>query len=147
MSGLLRIGEAAKALGVTPRALRLYEKKRLLPPPRRSPSRYRLYDAEQVDRVRFILATRRLGMRLQETAELLRCAEAACCGQVGPALTVKLRGKLAEVDARMRELRQLRKSLVSALNGAEKAARRDPKPAECSGELCLPRVARNGDPR
>ena len=55
---LLRIQEVATELGLTPRSIRYYEELGLLSPAARSQGAYRLYDASDVERLRFIKALR-----------------------------------------------------------------------------------------
>ncbi|RKN46503.1 MerR family transcriptional regulator [Micromonospora endolithica] len=65
--GLLTIGAFARAAGLTPKALRLYDGTGLLPPAAVDPeSGYRLYTPEQLERARLIAALRRIGMPLAE---------------------------------------------------------------------------------
>src|SRR5205823_1242170 len=45
MDGGLKIGELARRAGVTAKAIRFYETRRILPPPQRGPNRYRVYGA------------------------------------------------------------------------------------------------------
>src|SRR5438105_12090673 len=49
--GYLQIGEVAERTGVTQRTLRFYEEKGLLKPPSRMEGGFRLYSAEDVQRV------------------------------------------------------------------------------------------------
>src|SRR3954462_7483105 len=51
---LLRIQEVAAALGLTARTIRYYEELGLLTPAARSEGDYRLYDEDDVERLRFI---------------------------------------------------------------------------------------------
>jgi len=51
---LLRIREVAAALGLTARTSRYYEELGLLTPAARSEGDYRLYDADDIKRLRFI---------------------------------------------------------------------------------------------
>lgn len=51
---LLRIQEVAAATGLTPRSIRYYEEMGLLRPAARSSGDYRLYDASDIERLRFI---------------------------------------------------------------------------------------------
>lgn len=141
MAELLRIGEAAKALGLTPKALRFYEKRGILPPAQRNGARYRLYAPEDLERARFVLHAKAMGLDLDEAGELLACAEAACCGATGPKLQQTLREKLEEVEARMRELRDLRKRLREALASVEAAVDRTGQAGACDEEICLPKGA------
>ena len=55
---LLRIQEAAAETGLTARAIRYYEDLGLLAPAARSDGAYRLYDADDLERLRFIRGLR-----------------------------------------------------------------------------------------
>jgi len=70
---LLRIGEIARLVGTTPRTIRYYEEKGLLPPaPDRPAGAHRLYDAHDVERLRDLLRIRNLlGVPLEELRELV----------------------------------------------------------------------------
>lgn len=69
---LLRIQEVATETGLTPRAIRYYEELGLLAPAARSEGAYRLYDAEDLDRLRFIRGLRDdAGFSLAEIRQLL----------------------------------------------------------------------------
>jgi MerR family transcriptional regulator, repressor of the yfmOP operon len=69
---LLRIQEVAAATGLTQRSIRYYEEMGLLRPAARSRGDYRLYDASDVERLRFIRALRDdAGFSLAEIGVLL----------------------------------------------------------------------------
>jgi DNA-binding transcriptional MerR regulator len=69
---LLRIQEAAAELGLTARSIRYYEEIGLLKPAARSEGAYRLFDADDVDRLRFIKGLRdNAGFSLAEISALL----------------------------------------------------------------------------
>lgn len=69
---LLRIQEVADETGLTPRAIRYYEEVGLLAPAARSGGAYRLYDAEDLERLRFIRGLRDdAGFSLAEIGQLL----------------------------------------------------------------------------
>ncbi len=69
---LLRIQEVAADTGLTPRAIRYYEELGLLSPAARSDGAYRLYDAEDLERLRFIRGLRDdAGFSLAEIGQLL----------------------------------------------------------------------------
>lgn len=116
----LRIGELAAAAGTTARRLRFYESASLLRPLRRTPSGYRLYPPDAVERVRFILACRTLGFRLADVRAILDATDAgqpAC-----PHVLEAVERQLGEVEARLQalqssleHLRRLRARLVEAL--------------------------------
>jgi MerR family transcriptional regulator, repressor of the yfmOP operon len=70
--GLLKIQEVASALGLTTRSIRYYEELGLLSPAARSDGAYRLYDASDVERLRFIKGLRDdAGFSLAEISQLL----------------------------------------------------------------------------
>lgn len=69
---LLRIQEVGAALGLTTRTLRYYEELGLLKPAARSEGDYRLYDEDDVERLRFIKGLRDdAGFSLAEIGQLL----------------------------------------------------------------------------
>jgi MerR family transcriptional regulator, repressor of the yfmOP operon len=69
---LLRIQEVSATLGLTTRTLRYYEELGLLKPAARSEGAYRLYDADDVERLRFIKGLRDdAGFSLAEIGQLL----------------------------------------------------------------------------
>ena len=69
---LLRIQEVAEDTGLTPRAIRYYEEVGLLAPAGRSEGAYRLYDGEDLERLRFIRGLRDdAGFSLAEIRQLL----------------------------------------------------------------------------
>jgi DNA-binding transcriptional MerR regulator len=70
---LLRIGDVARLVGTTPRTIRYYEEKGLLPPaPDRAAGKHRLYDEQDVERLRELLRIRNLlGVPLEELRELV----------------------------------------------------------------------------
>ena len=71
-SHFLRIQEVASELGLTTRSIRYYEELGLLSPAARSDGSYRLYDASDVERLRFIKGLRDdAGFSLAEIAQLL----------------------------------------------------------------------------
>lgn len=66
----MRIGDAAAAAGTTPRALRFYEQRGLLPPPTRTRTGQRTYGAADVARVRVIRELLSLGLTIDDVATL-----------------------------------------------------------------------------
>ncbi|SDM45015.1 MerR family transcriptional regulator [Allokutzneria albata] len=68
----MRIGDAAAAAGTTPRALRFYEERGLLPPPTRTSTGQRVYSARDVARVRVIRDLLALGLTVED---LRGCAD------------------------------------------------------------------------
>ncbi|MER5193700.1 MerR family transcriptional regulator [Streptomyces sp. NPDC002755] len=62
----MRIGDAAAAAGTTPRALRFYEERGLLPPPRRTATGQRDYGPDEVARVRVVRELLALGLTVED---------------------------------------------------------------------------------
>jgi DNA-binding transcriptional MerR regulator len=88
--------------GVSRKALRLYEARGILPPPRRMASGYRVYAPHVLDVLDFVQQGRRLGLTLAEISHIigLRRSGAAPCAHVRRLLTQKeadLKALLAEV--------------------------------------------------
>ena len=104
------IGELADASGVGVETVRFYEREGLLPEPPRTGGGYRVYDADAVRRVRFILRAKELGFTLAETKELLdlRVTDPAACGDV----EATARAKIADVESRIREMERIRSVLA-----------------------------------
>ncbi|GGI83936.1 Cu(I)-responsive transcriptional regulator [Polymorphobacter multimanifer] len=67
----MKIGEIARASGISPRMIRHYESLGLIPNPGREASNYRSYAATDLDRLRFIRRARDLGFPLPEIASLI----------------------------------------------------------------------------
>jgi DNA-binding transcriptional MerR regulator len=69
---LLRIQQVAAEIGLTTRSIRYYEELGLLKPAGRSEGSYRLYDADDLERLRFIKGLRDdAGFSLAEIGQLL----------------------------------------------------------------------------
>jgi DNA-binding transcriptional MerR regulator len=123
-----RIGEVAELTGVTVEALRYYEQRGLLKAPSRTPSGYRTYGTDAVGRVRFIRQAQALGLTLEQIHELLReHRTTATCRRVHDLLT----RRLADVDAQIRALRELRKVLDTRRRACEQAL-------DCGSETACP---------
>lgn len=105
----MRIGELAKLTGCQSETVRFYEQKGLLPPPLRSQSNYRMYDAGHAERLHFIRRCRALGMTLVEIETLLGYQdqpERSCSG-----VNALVDHQLQEIDRRIAEMQQLRTAL------------------------------------
>jgi DNA-binding transcriptional MerR regulator len=113
-SASLRSAQIARAAGVNQQTLRYYERRRLLAEPERSPGGHRLYPPGAVTVLRVIKAAQRLGFTLDEVADLLQTGRHRH-GRVEAGLQAQAAAKIAEVDARIDDLRVIRASLVSAM--------------------------------
>ena len=99
------IGEAARRVGVSTAALRLYERKGLLPKTSRSASGYRQYSAEDLRRARLVWRARRAGLSLQQIAQVLGHADSAA------ALRRLLSAHVEHLDQEYRRMGRLRRHL------------------------------------
>ena len=68
----MKIGELAKATGLSTETIRLNEAKGLIPDPPRTDSGYRAYADPDLARLGFILKAKRLGMTLDEIRGILQ---------------------------------------------------------------------------
>lgn len=108
---MMTVGEAAKAVGVAPSTLRYYERQGLITPSDRTRSAYRLYDKEAVERLGFIRAAKAVGFTLDDIRTLLELDADAPREKV----RVLLERRLAEVDAKLINLKRVRATLSDAL--------------------------------
>lgn len=68
---MMTIGEAAARSGVPPKTIRFYEEIGLIAPAERLENRYRAYDDNDIETLRFINRARSLGFSLKDVGELL----------------------------------------------------------------------------
>jgi len=104
------IGELAARAGMTPDALRYYERLGVIGPVKRTGGGFRVYTADVIERLQFIKQAQRHGLTLAEIGELLRLDARrgpSQCRQVQRLLE----RKLADVDARLIELQEFRRTL------------------------------------
>jgi MerR family mercuric resistance operon transcriptional regulator len=108
----LRSGELAQTAGVNPQTLRYYERRGLLAEPDRTLGGHRVYPVEAVTVLRVIKAAQRLGFTLDEVASLLDVG----VHRDSAGLRSRARQKLAEVEAKIADLRTIGDTLRSALS-------------------------------
>lgn len=103
-TGLLTIGELARATGLTVRTIRYWSDEGALPPVARSAGGYRLYDAASVARLELIRTLRELGLGLDDVRRVL--AGERTVAEVAAA-------HVAALDAQIRSLKVTRAVLSS----------------------------------
>jgi len=113
------IGQVAKQANVNIETLRYYERRGLIPRPRRTVANYRVYSSDNLRRVKFIKQAQGLGFSLQEIKKLLalRATPRARCADV----RTYAAHKIEDIDEKIRSLARMRKTLEKLI-------------AECSGE-------------
>jgi DNA-binding transcriptional MerR regulator len=117
-----QIGELAKRTAVRIDAIRFYERRELLPRAFRSAGRFRLYTTDDIERLRFVQRTQRLGFSLEEIKRLMaiRADKAHACA----AVRQFLKTKLDSVTAKIREFRRLETELKADLGKCNRALKR-----------------------
>ncbi|MGY0061091.1 MerR family transcriptional regulator [Streptomyces sp. LZ34] len=136
----MRIGDAAAAAGLTPRALRYYEQRGLLTT-RRTPSGHRDYTAEDVRHLRAVRELLTAGLTIEDVRALVAAIEALPAnrrdrpapsepradGEPGlctlPNMIVRRR--LAYLDERIERLTELRDGLAQRVGGPLRDLGRD----------------------
>jgi MerR family transcriptional regulator, copper efflux regulator len=114
--GLVQVGQLAKLTGKTVRAIHLYEDLGLLRPAERSKGRFRLYERDAIDRVRWITKLQSAGFSLPELREILRTQEGSFAAKEAAArLAVAYEAKLREVQAKLSDLHRVERELVTSL--------------------------------
>jgi DNA-binding transcriptional MerR regulator len=126
----MRIGQLAKAAGVSVQTVRFYERRGLLRSPQRTASGYRIYAPSDLESLRFIKWCQPMGFTLKELGELLqlhaavanRSAILGCRGPKELASIVRIgQQKLAIMEEKTRLLQKMRRQLRSMIVQLQKA--------------------------
>jgi MerR family mercuric resistance operon transcriptional regulator len=112
----LRSGQVAAAAGVNLQTLRYYERRGLLAEPERTLGGHRLYPPQAITVLRVIKAAQRLGFTLDEVADLLEAGRHRHGRRPDAGLQVRAADKLAEVEAKIVDLRVIADTLRAALD-------------------------------
>ena len=112
--GGLKIGELARRAGVTAKAIRFYERKRVLPPAKRATNGYRLYGEGAVDLLRFVRQASGLGLTLAAIRDIIAIRQ----GGRPPCTHVHqlLRVKASELDRKLKDLVEVQKRIRRSLS-------------------------------
>lgn len=112
----LSAAEAARELGVSAKALRLYERRGLLAP-RRSAAGWRIYGPAEMDRARKIVALRQLGMGLARITDVIAGS--------GDDLSTALAAHHADLAQQLDRMTETFQSVEAARRGVMSAAEAD----------------------
>lgn len=130
--GGIQIGKVSKQTGLSIDAIRFYEKQRLLNRPPRSEGGFRLFSAEDIERIQFIRRAQQLGFSLPEIRELLVVGRED--GQACSHVRELLQAKVEIVRNKVRELRLLEEQLTKRLRKCERKL----GSSECSYRVSCP---------
>lgn len=109
----ISIGNLARDTGITTRTLRYYEEMGIMNPPWRVEGSSRIYTAEDVRKLKFILKLKELGLSIKEMQVLDAVyAEAKETDKVIPRLVEMLDNHINTLDEKMAKLSSLRKEIV-----------------------------------
>jgi MerR family mercuric resistance operon transcriptional regulator len=105
----LTIGKLAKKTLINIETIRYYERRGLIPKPRRKESGYRQYPHETVTRIQFIKHAKDLGFSLKEIKELLslRLDPQTPCSEVKK----RAEAKILDIEKKVKTLQGMKKAL------------------------------------
>jgi DNA-binding transcriptional MerR regulator len=109
----VKIGEVARAAGVSVDTVRFYERRGVLPAAARRPSGYRVFPPSAADRIRSAKALQDLGFTLDEVTDALRAhdtGDATCETE-----RWRLEAVIARLDERIAELHRVRTKAAECL--------------------------------
>jgi MerR family mercuric resistance operon transcriptional regulator len=112
------ISRLAAAAEVNVETVRYYQRRRLMPEPTRPAGGTRRYTDADAQRLRFIKRAQLMGFSLDEIQNLLNLRTRRSCRTTRDLAA----SKLESVDARIRELRQLRKELAALVAQCDTSA-------------------------
>jgi MerR family mercuric resistance operon transcriptional regulator len=112
MASNYTIGRLAKAARLPTTTLRYCERIGLLAACGRSESNYRLYDQAALERLLFIRAAQQSRFTLDDVSALIAVGDGIACRQVQGLI----KHRLAELDARIRKLADVRRTLDRTLS-------------------------------
>jgi MerR family copper efflux transcriptional regulator len=117
----MNIGTAARQSGVPAKTIRYYEAVGLIEPADRTASGYRVYDRRDVETLRFVQRARSLGFPVEDVGSLL----ALWHDRTRSSAEVKALAerRVADIDRKMAELREMRDTLVHLMEGCHGDAR------------------------
>lgn len=134
---LLRVGELAKAVGKSVRAIHLYEELGLLRPVARSIGGFRLFRPEAIARIGWIGKLQAIGFSLPDIQEFVKEFERAGSGR---SATDQVRrvfsDKLEEIRRSIAKLRALERDLESAIDYMESCRSCEPGYSSCECRGC-----------
>lgn len=126
----MRIGDLATATSLTTKTIRYYESLGLLPKPSRTTAGYRVFGQGDAERLHFISKAKHLGLSLADVRDILTLHDQ----NQYPCVHVMalLDRKIAEIDALLEHLGDLRRELRQLRAESEERLKDTPK----DGSIC-----------
>jgi DNA-binding transcriptional MerR regulator len=141
-----RIGEIARATGVTVETLRFYEREGLLPTPLRSAAGARRFAADAIDQIRFVKQAQAVGLTLRDIQVLVASRDGASRATCRKIRTI-FAARIKDLDQRVREMQAFRTVLMDHLQACDAVLAGDVE-AECPTIEAIERGgARRGETR
>jgi MerR family transcriptional regulator, copper efflux regulator len=116
LAKLMRVGELAKAVGKTVRAMHLYEELGLLEPDARSEGGFRMYGEAAIERIKWIVKLQAIGFTLAEIQGFIADFQGAVTGKDA---TTRVRSvfadKLQATRDQLTQLRAIENDLLEAI--------------------------------
>lgn len=110
----MTISRTAKEIGIGIETIRYYQRIGLIEEPAKPLSGYRIYPAETLSRLRFILRAKALGFSLAEIETLLELGDGSCRESMQVAKT-----KLELIQQKITDLKNLEHSLMGVVKACE----------------------------
>lgn len=137
---MYQIGELSEKANVPTQTIRYYERTGVLPEPERARNGYRVYDKDDVERLRFVRSARALDFSLDDIQEILELRDlgtAPCTYVMG-----LMNEQISAIDDRIRELEGLR----DELQGLHEAGLEMPEDVRMKECVCHLIETREGNP-
>lgn len=122
----LTIGRLASLAGVNVETIRYYQRRDLLPEPKKPLGSVRHYSESDVSRIHFIKSAQRLGFTLEEVALLLKLEDGTHCVEAREIAELKL----ASVREKLADLKSIETTLAELVNKCDTSG----------GSICCPLI-------
>ncbi len=127
---MMQIGKLAKQAEVNVQTIRFYERRKLLPEPRRTASGYRQYGPEELQSLQFIRQAKSLGFSLDEIRDIIRSRGRGQC-PCTDVIAIAER-HLRDVSNQIETLVKFKEELSHAVRGWKRAG----KQTLSAGAIC-----------
>jgi MerR family copper efflux transcriptional regulator len=124
----LRVAELAERAGVAASTVRFYERAGLISPARRAHNGYRMFDESALDEIMFVQRAKRVGMSLEDIADLVAAWPTGKCQSLQARLRAYVARRISELHQQQAELSAFEHQLQTVLS---RLSAHDPGPDQC----------------